>query len=252
MGKPQIVHLGYDTTKWWLTVLPPATHRVANPRPGSHEPTHSSFFLPLGSTHRRFHSLLSSTVLQRDCPTHFFLVLQDDSPLLLYLPVSSSFYGSVGLTDLYSFSVSVGWQPCTLLLFLFSDSPVLLLRICRVKALYSSMFYVLWQSCTLHLVLQDDRRLLLVLLSPTLSQTHKCGNWDWGRAIPFLEIFVSNFRYCVFADCILSRMQSSSAPHESLEKAWMIMQSLPSSLKKSNQSLYKRRGFSIARPRTFA
>jgi hypothetical protein len=31
------------------------------------------------------------------------------------------------------------------------------------------------------------------------SQTHECGNWDWGRAIPFLVIFVSNFRYCVFA-----------------------------------------------------
>jgi hypothetical protein len=31
------------------------------------------------------------------------------------------------------------------------------------------------------------------------SQTHECGNWDRGRAIPFLRIFVSNFRYCVFA-----------------------------------------------------
>ncbi len=31
------------------------------------------------------------------------------------------------------------------------------------------------------------------------SQTHECGNFDWGRAIPFLWIFVSNFRYCVFA-----------------------------------------------------
>jgi hypothetical protein len=31
------------------------------------------------------------------------------------------------------------------------------------------------------------------------SQTHECGNWDWGRAVPFLGIFVSNFRYCVFA-----------------------------------------------------
>jgi hypothetical protein len=29
------------------------------------------------------------------------------------------------------------------------------------------------------------------------SQTHECGNWDWGRAIPYLEIFVSNFRYCI-------------------------------------------------------
>jgi hypothetical protein len=26
-----------------------------------------------------------------------------------------------------------------------------------------------------------------------------CGNWDCVQAIPFLEIFVSNFRYCVFA-----------------------------------------------------
>ncbi len=30
------------------------------------------------------------------------------------------------------------------------------------------------------------------------SQTHECGNWDWGRTIPFLGIVVSNFRYCVF------------------------------------------------------
>jgi hypothetical protein len=28
---------------------------------------------------------------------------------------------------------------------------------------------------------------------------HKCGNWDWGRTIPFLGIFVSNIWYCVFA-----------------------------------------------------
>ncbi len=31
------------------------------------------------------------------------------------------------------------------------------------------------------------------------SQAQECGNWDWGRAIPFLGIFVSNFRYCVLA-----------------------------------------------------
>ncbi len=31
------------------------------------------------------------------------------------------------------------------------------------------------------------------------SQTHECGNWDRGHAIPFLGIFVSNFRYCSFA-----------------------------------------------------
>jgi hypothetical protein len=26
-----------------------------------------------------------------------------------------------------------------------------------------------------------------------------CRIWDWGCAIPFLGIFVSNFRYCLFA-----------------------------------------------------
>ncbi len=31
------------------------------------------------------------------------------------------------------------------------------------------------------------------------SQTHECGNWDWGRPIPFVGIFVSNFRYSAFA-----------------------------------------------------
>ncbi len=30
------------------------------------------------------------------------------------------------------------------------------------------------------------------------SQTHECGNWDCGRAIPFLGIYVSNFRYWFF------------------------------------------------------
>ncbi len=29
------------------------------------------------------------------------------------------------------------------------------------------------------------------------SQTHECGNWVYGVAIPFLGIFVSNFRYLV-------------------------------------------------------
>ncbi len=28
---------------------------------------------------------------------------------------------------------------------------------------------------------------------------HECRNWDWGRAVPFLWIFLSNFRYCIFA-----------------------------------------------------
>ncbi len=33
----------------------------------------------------------------------------------------------------------------------------------------------------------------------TCSQTHESRNWDCGREIPFLEIFVSNFRYQFFA-----------------------------------------------------
>jgi hypothetical protein len=37
------------------------------------------------------------------------------------------------------------------------------------------------------------------------SQTHECGNWDGGRAIPFLGMFVSNFRYFVFAVCVLPK-----------------------------------------------
>jgi hypothetical protein len=43
-------------------------------------------------------------------------------------------------------------------------------------------------------------------LSPRLwehinrSQTRECVNyWDWGRAIPFLGIFISNFLYSLFA-----------------------------------------------------
>ncbi len=31
------------------------------------------------------------------------------------------------------------------------------------------------------------------------SQTNECRNWDWGPDIPFLGIFVSNFRHFVFA-----------------------------------------------------
>jgi hypothetical protein len=28
---------------------------------------------------------------------------------------------------------------------------------------------------------------------------HECRNWDCGRAVPFLGIYVSNFRYSIFA-----------------------------------------------------
>ncbi len=33
----------------------------------------------------------------------------------------------------------------------------------------------------------------------TRSQKHECGNWERGRAVSFLGILVSNFRYSVFA-----------------------------------------------------
>jgi hypothetical protein len=28
------------------------------------------------------------------------------------------------------------------------------------------------------------------------SQTHECGNWDWGRAIPFLGIYINGIFRC--------------------------------------------------------
>ncbi len=40
------------------------------------------------------------------------------------------------------------------------------------------------------------------------SQTHECGSLDWGPDIPFLGIFVSNFRHFVFA--VQSKMQSNN------------------------------------------
>ncbi len=38
------------------------------------------------------------------------------------------------------------------------------------------------------------------------SQKHECRNWDFGRAVPFLGIFASNDRYCVFAVTLVNRM----------------------------------------------
>ncbi len=39
------------------------------------------------------------------------------------------------------------------------------------------------------------------------SQTHECGNWDWGPNIPFLGKFVSSFRHFVFAVRQLTKSQ---------------------------------------------
>jgi hypothetical protein len=38
------------------------------------------------------------------------------------------------------------------------------------------------------------------------SQTHEWRNWDWGPDIPFLGLFVSNFRHFVFAVWVLFRI----------------------------------------------
>jgi hypothetical protein len=35
------------------------------------------------------------------------------------------------------------------------------------------------------------------------SQTHECGNWDRDPDIPFLGLFISNFRHFVFAVCVV-------------------------------------------------
>ncbi len=47
--------------------------------------------------------------------------------------------------------------------------------------------------------LQQNRQIHRGNVHINRSQTHECGNWDCGRAIPFLGIFVSNFRYWFFA-----------------------------------------------------
>ncbi len=47
--------------------------------------------------------------------------------------------------------------------------------------------------------LQQNRQTVVGIYNR--SQTHKCGNCDCGRPLPFLGIFVSNYLYCVFAVC---------------------------------------------------
>jgi hypothetical protein len=49
-----------------------------------------------------------------------------------------------------------------------------------------------------HIFLQQNRQTDHGNMYIDRSQTHECGNWDWGRTIPFLGIFFSNFRYWVF------------------------------------------------------
>ncbi len=43
------------------------------------------------------------------------------------------------------------------------------------------------------------------------SHKHEFGNWEWGRAVSFLGIFVSNFRYSVFAVCSYITLTDNSS-----------------------------------------
>jgi hypothetical protein len=48
-------------------------------------------------------------------------------------------------------------------------------------------------------------------------QEHECRNWDRGRAVPFLGIYVSNFRYSIFAVCEFCERIKISKPKALLE-----------------------------------
>ncbi len=55
------------------------------------------------------------------------------------------------------------------------------------------------------------------------SHTHECGNWDRGRAIPFLGLFVSNLRYCVFElQCGFKHGQDMSVSSALVEEMTLV------------------------------
>ncbi len=56
----------------------------------------------------------------------------------------------------------------------------------------------------LHISSSKIGRPMVGIYSINHSQTHECGNWDWDPDIPFLGIFVSKFRYFVFAVQLLT------------------------------------------------
>jgi hypothetical protein len=51
-----------------------------------------------------------------------------------------------------------------------------------------SDLYILWIGP--HIFLQQNRQTNRGNIYLNRPQTHECGNWDWGRTIPFLGIFV--------------------------------------------------------------
>ncbi len=49
------------------------------------------------------------------------------------------------------------------------------------------------------ILLQQNRQTNQKNIYINRSEKHECRNWDCGRAVPFLGILVSNFRYSIFA-----------------------------------------------------
>jgi hypothetical protein len=60
-----------------------------------------------------------------------------------------------------------------------------------------------------HIFLQQNRQTNRRNICINRSQTHECGNWNWSRANPFLDIFFPNFRYCVFAVHVVSSQKDA-------------------------------------------
>ncbi len=70
-------------------------------------------------------------------------------------------------------------------------------RSCTVQCICERFIYFHdWSTFTL---LQPNRRRFVGIYTVNRSLLHECRNWERGRAVSFLEIFVSNFRYNVFA-----------------------------------------------------
>jgi hypothetical protein len=49
-----------------------------------------------------------------------------------------------------------------------------------------------------------------------ISQSHECGNWDCGRPVPFLGIYVSNSRYWFYEVYCVHQLTSQGFSREFL------------------------------------
>jgi hypothetical protein len=84
----------------------------------------------------------------------------------------------------------------TPLMYSFSGNCTALVPIVTLMCLWA--IYIFPRSVHIQYFLQQNRRIDRGNIYKSLT-AHECGNWDCGRAIPFQGIFVSNFRYLVFA-----------------------------------------------------